>query len=108
MAVNCLRELTMSDQVLPMLEMAGDFVQEFLSRMKDYVVQQSADMLAENLSSNDDFIRGVIMAAAFVVLIRQVYMKMRTRQQLPTEPLVSGIREPYGYDVVDGGLKNEE
>ena len=98
----------MSDQVLPMLEMAGDFVQEFLSRMKDYVVQQSADMLAENLSSNDDFVKGVIMAAAFVVLIRQVYMKMKTRQQLPREILVSEIREPYGYDVVDGGPKNEE
>ena len=92
------QEFNISDQALFLLETAGVYVKEYVFGMMEDVVKE--------VSGNDEFVKGVIMAAAFILLIRQVYMKMKTRQQLPRDILVSGIREPY--DVVDGGLKNEK
>ena len=86
-------ELNISDQALSLLETAGSFIQEYVFAMMNDVVRE--------VSGNDDFVKGVIMAAAFILLIRQVYIHMRTGQQLSKEALVSGIRESTDEVVED-------
>ena len=86
-------ELNISDQALSLLETAGFFIQDCVFGMMNDVVRE--------VSGNDDFVKGVIMAAAFILLIRQVYIQMRTGQQLSREALVSGIRESTDEVVED-------
>ena len=60
------------------------------------------DDVVKELSANNDLVKGIIMAAAFILLIRQVYtQQMRTGQQLSRATLVSGIRDSTDEVVED-------
>merc|ERR1719394_1123969 len=75
-----------------MLEMAGLYAKECMIAMMSDVVKE--------MSSNEDFVKEVVMVAAFILLIRQIYLHLRRGQQLSRETLVSGIKESTD-EVVD-------
>ena len=86
-------EFNMQDQVINMLEMAGLYAKEYMIAMMSDVVKE--------MSSNEDFVKGVVMVAAFILLIRQIYLHLRRGQQLSRETLVSGIKESTDEVVED-------
>ena len=86
-------EFNMQDQVINMLEMAGLYAKECMIAMMSDVVKE--------MSSNEDFVKGVVMVAAFLLLISQIYLYLRRGQQLSRETLVGGIKESTDEVVED-------
>merc|ERR1719318_614022 len=76
-----------------MIEMVGLLAKEWFAGMMDEVEHE--------MTSNDNFLKGVMMAAAFILLLRQIYLHLRRGQQLTREALVSGIKESTDEIVED-------
>ena len=82
-----------ADMAFNMLEMAGFFVKESVLGFMNEVVKE--------MSTNEDFVKGVVMVSAFILLIRQIYLNLRRGEQLSKETLVRGIRESTDEVVED-------
>ena len=89
-------EFTIPDQAemaFNMLEMAGFFIKEWVFGFMNEGVKE--------MSTNEDFVKGVVMVSAFILLIRQIYLNLRRGEQLSRETLVRGIRESTEEVVED-------
>lgn len=83
----------MTDQVSTMIDMGLTLVKDWVASMMDEVVQE--------MSSNDVFFKGIVMAAAVILLLRQVYIQLRRGEPVTREALVSGIKDSTDEIVED-------